>query len=120
MRDRDSEYPGRIRLTPVLGEENIYDVEAADVPIDPGTPFNKATMLTDATAALMGLDDSATVDDMLSTLATRAISLNQNTNAINQSMATLTSKVNNLIKYGSNDIGTGADLETGTIYVVYK
>lgn len=120
MRDRDSEYPGRIRLTPVGNENDIYDVEAADVPIEEGTPFNKATMLTDATAALMDLDDSATVDDMLSALATRLLGLNNNTNQLNTQMGNINTKLNNLIKGGTVDIGVGADLESGTIYVVYK
>lgn len=120
MRDRDAEYPGRIRLTPVQGEENLYDVEAADVPIEAGTPFNKATMLTDATAALMNLDDSATVDDMLSALATRLTSVNSNTSALNTQVTSINTKLSNLIRGGTTDIGVGAPLETGTIYVVYK
>lgn len=51
MQDRISTYPGRWKLTPVPGETNVYDAERADDPIVAGTPLNKATFLTDATAA---------------------------------------------------------------------
>lgn len=52
MKERVSTYPGRVKLIPVEGQENTYDMERADIPIDEGTPLNKATLLTDKTAAL--------------------------------------------------------------------
>lgn len=42
VEDRVSTYPGRIKLTPVSGESNVYDMSRADVPINEGTPVNKA------------------------------------------------------------------------------
>lgn len=40
--DRVPKYPGRIKLTPVAGQENVYDMGRADEPIVEGTPINKA------------------------------------------------------------------------------
>jgi len=39
--DRIPTYPGRVKLTPVSGQENIYDLVRADQPIEEGTPLNK-------------------------------------------------------------------------------
>lgn len=69
MKDRVPTYPGRVKLTPVAGQENTYDMERADSPAQEGTPLNKATLLTDTVAALLGLSDEATVNDMLAALA---------------------------------------------------
>lgn len=51
MQDRVAAYPGRVQLTPVSGQTNVYDLARADDPIQAGTPINKATLLTDAAAA---------------------------------------------------------------------
>lgn len=40
--DRISTYPGRVKLIPVEGQANTYDMVRADEPIEPGTPINKA------------------------------------------------------------------------------
>lgn len=40
--DRVPTYPGRVRMTPVAGQANTYDMVRADDPIEPGTPINKA------------------------------------------------------------------------------
>lgn len=41
--DRAVQYPGRVRLTPVEGEENVYDVERAEGTVTAaGTPFSAA------------------------------------------------------------------------------
>ena len=40
--DRIPTYPGRIKLTPVSGQTNVYDLTRADQPIEEGTPINKA------------------------------------------------------------------------------
>lgn len=65
MKDRLSRYAGRIKLTPVPNEENLYDMQRADQPIEEGTPLNKSTLLKDETAELFGLDNDATVNDAL-------------------------------------------------------
>ena len=54
MQDRVPKYPGRVTLIPVQGLENTYTMKRADEPTQPGTPLNKSTLLTDATANLMG------------------------------------------------------------------
>ena len=41
VKDRTSTYPGRVKLTPVTGQTNTYDMERADVPVEEGTPINK-------------------------------------------------------------------------------
>lgn len=40
--DRVPKYPGRVRLTPVSGQANTYDMVRADEPIVDGTPVDKA------------------------------------------------------------------------------
>lgn len=65
MQDRVPLYPGRVRLTPVAGQENTYDMVRADQPSQAGTPLNKDSLLKDATAALYGLGADAVPDDVL-------------------------------------------------------
>lgn len=50
MVDRVPTYPGRVRLVPVSGQENVYDLTLADEPVQVGTPLSKANLLTDETA----------------------------------------------------------------------
>lgn len=63
MQDRVSLYPGRVKLEPVAGETNTYDLTRADQPTQEGTPLNKASLLKDSTAALLGLGTDAVPDD---------------------------------------------------------
>lgn len=42
VQDRVSTYPGRVKLTPVSGQTNVYDMIRADQPVQEGTPLNKA------------------------------------------------------------------------------
>ena len=63
MQDRVSLHPGRVKLVPVAGQENTYDMVRADSPTQDGTPLNKDTLLKDATAALYGLGADAVPDD---------------------------------------------------------
>lgn len=65
MQDRVPLYPGRVRLTPVSGQENIYDIVRSDEPTQEGDPLSKVTFLKDATAALYGLGTDAVPDDVL-------------------------------------------------------
>lgn len=42
--DRVAQHPGRVRLTPVSGQTNVYDVSRSEGTVtEPGTPFNAAT-----------------------------------------------------------------------------
>lgn len=63
MQDRVSQYPGRIKLVPVSGQENVYDMEWADGATVEGTALNKANFLADATATSLGLTSAATPND---------------------------------------------------------
>lgn len=65
MQDRVPLYPGRVKLTPVSGQENTYDMVRADEPTQEGTPLNKATLLKDTTATLYGLGTYAVPDNAL-------------------------------------------------------
>ena len=65
MKDRIPKYPGRVKMTPVEGQANTFDMIRADEPEQEGTPLNKATLLTDDTASLFGLGEGATVDGVL-------------------------------------------------------
>lgn len=69
MQDRVPTYPGRVKLNPVSGQENTYDMVRADEPTQDGTPLNKATLLKDDTAALYGKGTDAVPDDILSILS---------------------------------------------------
>ena len=69
MQDRVPTYPGRVKLTPVSGQENTYDMVRADEPTQEGTPLNKASLLKDSPAELFGLGGEALPDDVLNILS---------------------------------------------------
>lgn len=68
MQDRVPLYPGRVKMTPVAGQANTFDMVRADDPTQAGTPLNKASLLKDATAALFGLTAAAVPDDIFSAI----------------------------------------------------
>lgn len=76
MKDRKPKYPGRVRLTPVQGQENVFDLERADEPLEDGTPLNKATLLDDETAASLGLTEDSTVNDAFNVISSKESVLN--------------------------------------------
>ncbi|MFR8974501.1 MAG: discoidin domain-containing protein [Eubacteriales bacterium] len=43
FKDRVPTYPGRVKMTPVAGQANTYDMERADSPTEAGTPMSKDT-----------------------------------------------------------------------------
>lgn len=65
MKNRESLYPGRVKLTPVDAANGIYDMIRADEPREPGTPLNKKLLdfavaacgVTAGTATAYTLDD---------------------------------------------------------------
>lgn len=69
MQDRVSLYPGRVKLEPVAGQANLYDLTRADQPTQEGTPLNKASLLQDTTASAFGLGTDAVPDDALHLLS---------------------------------------------------
>lgn len=57
--DRVPTYPGRVKLAPVSGQSNTYDMIRVDEPIVVGTPINKALFdsiiaMSDATLGVSG------------------------------------------------------------------
>ena len=57
---------GRMLITPEDGSTPFYaTITMADDPIEAGDPLSKETLLTDATAALYGLDATAVPDEVL-------------------------------------------------------
>lgn len=65
MQDRVSLYPGRVKLVPVAGKENTYDMTRADSPTQEGTPLNKDSLLKKSTAELLGGDETMVPDEAL-------------------------------------------------------
>lgn len=66
IKDRHVQYPSRFRLTPVSGQENVYDLTAVPGTVtQAGTALNKANLLSDATAARLGLSGDPTVNQAL-------------------------------------------------------
>lgn len=69
MYDRVPTKPGRMKITPEDGSTPFFaTVEMADEPSVVGTPLNKATFLSDETAALFGLGAEAVPDDVLQSI----------------------------------------------------
>lgn len=74
MKDRTPKFPGRVKLKPVAGQTDTYDMTRADDPDDTGTPFNKRTMLKDSTAQLLKLPlANPFVDDALRHMVDRIV-----------------------------------------------
>ena len=64
MKDRISLYPGRVKLNPVAGEANTFDMVRADQPTQEGTALNKANLLNDSTAEGLYLGDGEPTPDL--------------------------------------------------------
>lgn len=73
MKDRIPTYPGRVKLSPVPGRADTYDMERADEPIEAGTALNKANLLTDEVAALIWPDEETRPADPTPNQALEAI-----------------------------------------------
>lgn len=58
--DRVPTYPGRVKLTPVAGQENTYDMVRDDAPTEAGTPINRTlfeSIRKDLTALQINVSD---------------------------------------------------------------
>ena len=76
MQDRVALFPGRVKLVPVSGQTNVYDMTRQDSPTVEGTPLNKANLLADATCEALGITpDTGTPNDALFALITKAKTL---------------------------------------------
>lgn len=71
MQNRVSLYPGRVKMIPVPGQADTYDMIRADQPTQEGNPLSKETFLKDATAALYGLLSTAVPDDVFVAIKTK-------------------------------------------------
>ena len=59
MQDRNVEFPNRFRMVKVEGTDDIYDViPAPGEVLNPGTLLNKANLLSDETARLLGMEQN--------------------------------------------------------------
>lgn len=66
MKDRIPTKPGRVQLVPSPDDDDLFILTRSDEPTQEGTPLNKASLLSDATAAEFGLTgDNATVNNAL-------------------------------------------------------
>lgn len=63
MKDRIPTYPGRVKMTLPDGSVQYVTLERADQPTQVGTPLNKATLLSDDTAELLGLTGDPTINE---------------------------------------------------------
>lgn len=61
MVDRVPEHPGRVRLIPVPGEDNLYDLVREDGATVEGTPLCKGTLLPDEVCNTLGLNSTTAV-----------------------------------------------------------
>lgn len=69
MKDRVASQPGRVLITPEDGSAPFYaTMTMADEPTQEGDAPIKKNLLTDETAALLGLDSNATVNQFLAVL----------------------------------------------------
>lgn len=75
MKDRIPTYAGRVTLIPVTGQTNTYTLAMADSPTEAGTPLNKATLLSDATAAAVNSATGTTPDTPSDALNLLAVTL---------------------------------------------
>lgn len=123
MKDRVPQYPGRVRLTPVIGQQNVYDMEMADGATQAGTNLNKANLLDDTTAASLGLtSQDPTVNEALFRLSEKVYSEVRircdagTTATMVKGSARLTATANSsgIATIRTNDIGTWT--VSGTIF----
>lgn len=70
MRDRVSQNPNRWEVEYPDGRKEFVKLRRADSPVDEGTLLNKANLLSDATATLLGLAGDPTVNDALARFGT--------------------------------------------------
>ena len=71
--DRIPTYPGRVKMTPVEGQSNTYDMVRADQPTEVGTPLNRAlfeSIRSDVTALQHNVSDLVTSHAQKTTVGT--------------------------------------------------
>ena len=100
MQDRVSLYPGRVKLEPVTGQANLYDLTRADQPTQEGTPLNKANLLSDATAAA--------IKALLASQTENPVTPNEALNILTQAVDAAATKANAVDSRGNCEIYYGS------------
>ena len=100
MQDRVSLYPGRVKLEPVAGQANLYDLTRADQPTQEGTPINKANLLSDATAAA--------IKALLASQTENPVTPNAALNILAQAVDAAATKANAVDSRGNCEIYSGS------------
>lgn len=68
MYNRESLHPGRVKMIPVAGQENVYDMTMADDPTQEGDPPTKQNLLQDITCDVLQISRTSVVNDALLSL----------------------------------------------------
>jgi hypothetical protein len=71
MKDRNAANPNRYLVTPETGSPYYATIQRADNPTEEGTPYNKISVLRDATATALGLTAAAVPDDAFNAVAAK-------------------------------------------------
>lgn len=75
LQDRIVEHPNRVLLTPVAGEENVYDMTRAEGQVtQAGTPLNKVNL--EGAFSLVTEEYTGTITYDAGTIGTRAVAVN--------------------------------------------
>lgn len=112
MKDRVPLYPGRVKLEPVAGQANTYDMTRADQPQQEGTKLNKANLLTDETAAKIWPDSTTrpsnpSVNDALSALVQPEVSAVGTYTGTGVEFGSLIEKTTGTTIYNQRDVVVG-------------
>lgn len=91
MQDRVALFPGRVKLVPVSGQTNVYDLTRQDSPTVEGTPLNKANLLADDTCTAIGISPvTGTVNEALAAINEKAESTTVEINTLSLPTASWT------------------------------
>lgn len=107
MKDRIPTYPGRVKLIPVEGQENIYTLTMADEPTQEGMALTKANLIHDDTIKELYLRDDMTDEEAANKTIADAFSMISTRLALQLfSIGVLTDKVNGKSIAENTDINT--------------
>lgn len=124
MKDRVPTHPGRVKLKPVSGQANTYDMVRADEPTQEGTPLNKASLLQDETAALYGQGADAVPDDILSILSKAVLNVDGNLQDIGGSKVGIRMATGSYVGTGtygaSNPCSLTFDFAPRIVFIFFK
>ena len=121
FRNRVSKYPGRVRMIPVAGQANTYDMVRADEPTEEGTPLDKNAFDSIVHSRLTGRYYTPTVERVVNTaragLTTSPIPASGWVYAANESNIATNGgyKVETSSYSGTNNKGNNAFTNTGWI-----